>query len=123
MRVKLSMQVFGAYLCIAGFGGMVAPDIILSLFGFPPAEDEWIRMFALMAVILGFHYWVAAHAANMSFCKASVVARFFAAGFMVMTFLAGLFPAPILLFAAGDSAGALWTALALRKEAQAAAIL
>jgi len=113
------MQVFGIYLVvIVGLGLMLTPHFMLGLFGLSAAEDAWIRMVGMLASIVGAYYLIAANYDAQIVYRWSIPLRVYAAGFMVLIFLLGMVPAGILLFAAIDAFGALWTWAALRAQGQ-----
>jgi hypothetical protein len=122
MNSKLSLQVFGLYLVVvAGLGLMLIPHVMLGLFGLSAGDDAWIRMVGLLASIIGAYYLVAASAGLRQVIGWSVPLRLYASAFMGFLFVAGMLPVGILLFAAIDFLGAVWTWTALRTEAQGAA--
>ncbi len=117
MNSKLSLQVFGVYMIvIAGMGLMLVPHLMLGLFGLTSGDDAWIRMFGMLASIIGVYYLLAAHHGVQVLSWWSVPIRFYAAGFMVLLYLLGLLSAGILLFACIDVLGAVWTWVSLRAE-------
>jgi hypothetical protein len=122
MNSKLSLQVFGLYLVVvAGLGLMLIPHVMLGLFGLSAGDDAWIRMVGLLASIIGAYYLVAASAGLRQVIGWSVPLRLYASAFMGFLVVAGMLPVGILLFAAIDFLGAVWTWMALRTEAQGAA--
>ena len=109
-----SVQVFGVYLAALGMLLMVAPNLLLSVFGIAPTGEVWIRVVGMLALLLGFYYLRAAGRELTEFFAWTVLARasvplFFAA----FVWLDGA-PPMLLLFAAVDAAGAAWTWAALR---------
>lgn len=117
MSSRLTMQVFGVYLVvIVGLGLMLAPHLILGMFGLSAAEDVWIRMVGMLASIVGAYYLIAANNGAQMVYRWSIPLRIYAASFMTLIFLLGMVPAGILLFAAIDVFGALWTWAALRAQ-------
>jgi hypothetical protein len=85
--------------------------------GLPVPAEVWIRVLGVVAAILGYYYWVCGSANLVEFFRASIRGRI---GFAVLVvLLIVLFKAPLqlLLFAGVDLAGAVWTALAMRKPA------
>lgn len=117
MNSKLSMQAFGLYLIfIAGLGLMLAPNLLLGVFGLHSGDDAWIRMVGMLASIIGAYYVLAARTGVQELYRWSIPLRLYAAGFMVFLFVSGTLSMGILLFAAIDFFGAIWTWSALRKE-------
>ena len=119
MSSKLSMRAFGLYLIlVAGFGLMIVPHFVLGMFGLSAGDNAWIRMVGMLASIIGAYYLVAATSGAQEIIRWSIPLRVYAACFMVFLFISGTLPFGILLFAAIDLAGALWTWAALKSELQ-----
>jgi hypothetical protein len=112
-----SIKIFGLYVVITGLGLVFAPGLVLAPMGLPVPAEVWIRVLGVVAAILGYYYWVCGSANLVEFFRASIRGRI---GFAVLVvLLIVLFKAPLqlLLFAGVDLAGAVWTALAMRKPA------
>ncbi|NNE79210.1 MAG: hypothetical protein HKN18_02965 [Silicimonas sp.] len=119
MSSKLSMQAFGLYLVlVAGFGLIFVPHFMLGMFGLSAGDDAWVRMVGMLASIVGAYYLVAATTGAQEIIRWSIPLRVYAASFMVFLFISGTLPVGILLFAAIDVAGAMWTWSALKLETQ-----
>ena len=113
-RAARSILVFGIYLAVLGAGLFVSPDAMLALFRQPPAQEPWLRVLGLVSLVLGFYYVAAARADLTPFFRATLLGRGVGAvGFAAMVAL-GVLPAFVLLMAALDGIGALWTWSALR---------
>lgn len=116
-----SIQVFGIYVAAIGLVLLCVPNMLLSLFGFEPAREPWIRVLGVVVSALGYYYLSAARHGEKAFFRASVHGRVW----LVFAFLALVlleFAEPMLMaFAAIDLAGAAWTWLALRSERKPAA--
>ena len=114
-----SVFVFGCYLLVLGAGLVLAPDLLLAPFGFAPSTDVWVHVTGMLVLIIGGYYLVAARAQLQPLLRATVYARLgVLACFGVFSAL-HWGPAALLLFGAVDAAGAVWTALCLRRAAQA----
>lgn len=111
-----SLLVFGIYLAALGLFLLVAPNVLITLFGLPATGDIWIRVVGMLLVLLAFYDVQAARKETVEFFHWSVLARgsviLFFAGFV----LAGLVKPILLLLGAIDLAGAIWTRLALRSD-------
>jgi hypothetical protein len=117
---SLSIKVFGVYAMATGIGLFLAPALVLSPLGFAVPTEIWVRVLGAVTAALGFYYWACGSAGATAFFRASIPGRL---GFATLcTLLVIFFSAPpqLLLFGAVDTAGALWTALALRREPQPA---
>jgi len=117
-RAAISLLAFGTYLLLLGTVLMVVPNPFLGLFGLPPTHDVWIRVVAMLVLILGCYDVLAARAELTPvfrwsvWLRASVIAWF--AAFVVL----GMVRPILLLFGAVDMAAAIWTAVALRADAR-----
>jgi hypothetical protein len=116
-----SVFVFGIYLIVLGSTLVIAPNLLVSIFGFAPPDEPWVRVAGMLALIIGYYYVQCARAELRRFLELTVAARFavpvFFAAFVVLAFAK---PA-LLLFGMADLAGAIWTMLALRSDAKAVA--
>ncbi len=109
-----SLFVFGIYAVLAGLGLLLAPSIILNLLRFPPAADGWVRVVGALAIAVGAYHMIAARSESMSYLRGSVPVRIgFAFGLALLVATAQM-PRALLLLAAIDLGGALWTGVALR---------
>jgi len=109
-----SLFVFGIYAVAAGLGLVLIPGLVLGTLGFPPAEDGWVRVVGALAIAVGAYHIVGARNDLVPYMRATVWGRI---GFAVLLgglVIASAMPKSLLLFAAIDVAGAVWTAVALR---------
>ena len=113
-RAARSVFVFGIYLVLLGLGLLLFPNPLLTLFGFEPVPDIWIRVVGQLVLVLGLYCLAAARTGTAAFYRWSVAARL--ATFLVFTAFVslGLAKPMLLLFAFIDLAGATWTIFALR---------
>ncbi len=111
-----SILAFGAYLALLGLGLLVVPDALLALFGQPPSTEPWLRVVGVVVLILALYYLSAAASGTSAFYRWTTWGRPLAAAILVVLAAARLLPRFVLIFAAVDVAGALWTWLALRAE-------
>ena len=114
-----SLQVFGIYLIGIGVVLLFVPNLLLGLFGFPPAEEVWIRVLGLVVGILGVYYVIAAVRALRPLYLPTVILRSLAFTTFVALALLNLAPAQLVIFGVIDLLGALWTWRALRVEPRA----
>jgi hypothetical protein len=113
----ISVLAYGIYLAALGVVYMIVPNVPLQLFGFQSTTEPWIRVMAAMVVIVGYYYIQAARHRLTIFYRWTLHCRSFFPVFVVVLVAAGLVEPMLLLFGAIDLAGAIWTALALRREA------
>jgi hypothetical protein len=115
-----SLLAFAVYLVGMGLGLVAMPGLVLGLLGFPPVTDVWSRVVGLLALLLAFYYFQAARAGVEALVRWSVPGRVAVAlGFAALV-AAGQAGPMLIGLGLVDLAGALWTAWALRREAQPA---
>jgi len=109
----LSISVFGIYLIFVGAGFLVIPNILLPLFKFRKTDEPWIRVMAVLVLIIAFFYLVAAHHNLIPIFWATVYGRFFVfLSFMILVLTRKAQPM-LLVFGAVDAIGAIWTLVTL----------
>jgi hypothetical protein len=110
-----SLFVFGIYVLVAGAGLLLAPAVVLAPLQLAPPSDGWIRVVGLLALVVGGYDILGARSGDLRMLRASVWFRIgFAAGTAALVG-AGAMPAQLLVFGAMDVAGAVWTALTMRR--------
>jgi hypothetical protein len=108
-----SIFVFAIYLIFVGAGFLFIPNIVLPLFKFPKTDEPWIRVMAILILIIAFFYLVAAHHNLTPMFWATVYGRIFVfLSFMVLVLTKKAKPM-LLIFGLVDALGALWTLLTL----------
>jgi hypothetical protein len=115
-RARVSIIVYSAYLAATGLLLALIPNVILALVRLPEDHGFWVRMAGILAFALGIKAIQNSTAENASFFRFDNVTRTIAATFMVILVSFGIAPKIILVFAAIDYGGALWTERALRTE-------
>jgi hypothetical protein len=117
--VARSLVVFGWYL--AGFGALLvlAPNLLLSVFGLPPTDEVWIRVVGVLVLIIAYYNIRLGRADFLPFARLTVHARAAVLVFLVIFVGAGLVKPAAIIVGAIDLAGALWTAAALRSDSRA----
>ncbi len=111
---SLSIKVFGIYAAVTGIGLVLAPNLVLGPLGVPATTEVWIRVVGALAVVLGYYYWACGVEDALAFFKATVKGRFLYAALSVSLIAVFQAPMQLLLFAAIDIAGAVWTWQGLR---------
>jgi hypothetical protein len=114
-----SIQTFGLYLLALAVVLLVAPNLLLQLFGLPPSHDVWIRVVGMLVAFLGVYYLRAAAAGLTAFFAWTVPVRASVLLFFGAFVALGFAPPMLLLFAVVDALGAGWTWWALRQERRA----
>ena len=109
-----SVFVFGIYAVVVGLGFLVIPNVLLPLFGFGATTEVWIRALGMVLVSAGYLYLQSGRNEVTSFFPWTVHGRAFVVVCFIAFVVLGLAKPMLLLFAAIDFLGALWTGLALR---------
>jgi len=111
-----SIRAFGLYAVLLGAVLLVAPNVLLGLFGLAPTSEVWIRVVGMLVAFLGVYYQVAAATEHAAFMATTVLVRGSIPLFFLVFVGAGWVEWPLLVFAAVDLAGAVWTGMALRSR-------
>jgi hypothetical protein len=112
-----SIFIFGVYIIVSGTFALLAPNMVVTLFGLPPSSEVLIliRFVGLVFAILGGYYVQSARHNLVPFFGMTVVGRLVLVAGMAGFVLLGLTKPNLLLLAIGDFLGAIWTGLSLRK--------
>ena len=117
-RAALSILVFGIYLAALGLVFLLAPNALLALAGIPATQEVWAHLVGMLLLVLATYYLLAATSETRPFFRWTLYTRF-SAILVLIGFVAAELIGPIVyVFWLGDLAGAVWTWLALRKDAQ-----
>ena len=119
-RAAFTVAAFGVYLLVLGAVLVLAPNLLLGLFGFPPTSEVWIRVLGIVVIILGVYYVSAAKNEARPFFAVTVGSRFFALAAFAAFAAFGLTQPTLVLFGVVDTLGALWTLRALRADTRPA---
>jgi hypothetical protein len=118
--VARSLVVFGWYLAGLGASLVLAPNVVLGMFGLPPTEEVWIRVVGVLVLVIAYFDVRLGRAEFLPHARLTVHARVGVFVLLVAFVLAGLAKPILVLIGAIDLAGALWTAAALRSHARSA---
>ncbi len=110
-----SVFVFGLYLLGLGLILVIAPNLLLGLFGFPAVTEVWVRVVGVLTLFLSFYYLQAARAELTDFFRWTVYTRSSLILFFAAFVLLGYAQAALIQFGVIDLLGAIWTGLALRR--------
>lgn len=110
-----SVYYFGFYLFVLAITLVVVPNMLLSMFGFDPTTEVWIRVLGAVVFAIGIYYVFTAPTNNETFLKATVYARTCIMVWFTLFVLLGWAKPALLLFGVVDLLGAAWTWSALRK--------
>ncbi|MFZ0306234.1 MAG: hypothetical protein WAL75_26350 [Terracidiphilus sp.] len=119
-KARVSIIVYGAYLATAGLVLALIPNVLMALVGLPDDRGFWVRIAGALAFVLGIKGIYNSTAENVAFFRFDSFTRTFAATFMVILVLSGIAPKIILVLAAIDYGGALWTVLAIQADKRSA---
>ena len=116
MNMAKSLVLFGIYMIVVGLTLLVAPDPVITFLGFEAVDDVWVRLFGWMVVSGGYIYIQVGRSGNEVFARATLLVRLTVVVVHLVLFLLDLAPAVLLTFGSADFVGALWTAMALRRD-------
>lgn len=111
-----TIQIWSFYLLGLGLTLLLMPNVLLTLFGFPPTEEVWIRVVGMLVLVLAYYCFEAARQEVRPFFEWSVKARVAVLFFFIAFVLLGLALPALILFGVVDLVGALWTEWALRRQ-------
>lgn len=117
-KAAKTMQVFGIYLIITGIGFLTMPNKILSIMKVAPATEVWIYVMGMLIFLLGFYYIAAARDEAKTLFQWSVYTRTSVLFFFIAFVLLKLGDPLLIGFGFIDLAGAIWTAIALKRDKQ-----
>ena len=97
-----------AYMAFTGAGFLLMPQMVAGLLHLGPAEEVWIRVVGLVALLLCTYYYAAIKNEALWFARTTVWGRY---GFcLALSGLALMFGLPMLIAVAALEAGlAVWT--------------
>ena len=113
-KAATSVLVFGIYLVVIGLGFLLAPNLPLDLLGFPTTTEPWIRVMAMLLLILAFYYIQAARNEMTAFFRLTVPGRASVIVFFIAFVVLDLAQPMLIMFGVVDLLAAIWTAWALR---------
>ena len=115
-KSAFSSRVFAVYLFFVGAVFVVAPNLLLSIFGIAPSTEVWIRVVGVIAFNIGIYAWVSAN--HRPFLEASVYTRLIVFVAFTTFAIVGLGSPMLILFGVVDLCGGIWTHLALKADAR-----
>lgn len=110
------MLVFAGYLFCMHVIFVLFPDIALPALGFDPPDEVWVRILGYVVGSVAFYHYMAVRQNIKNFYWWSAYARFPILPTFALLVWMGKGPPTILVMGTFDSACALWTWLALKKE-------
>lgn len=115
-QAATTIKVFGVYLACLGIVLLLAPNLLLVLFGVAQTTEVWIRVVGMLALVLSYYYWQAGRRNVAEFFAWTVPARIGVLVFFCVFVAFDLAPPVLILFGAVDALGGVWTGVALRRE-------
>jgi hypothetical protein len=112
-----SMVYFGVYVFLTGTVLLIAPDLLLSLFGLGSTTDVWIRVLGCVVSALGAYYVTMGRAEATAFFRATLWGRAWIFVSFSGLVVIGMAKPPLVLFGIADLLGAVWTWRALKTAA------
>ena len=110
-----SLYVQMAFVIVSGIPAVLVPNLFLTLCGFPPSSDIWIRVLGLLLLAIAPYYYNMARHGNVPVVRATVQGRvFFSIGLLVLVGFK-LASWPMTVLAVSELALAGWTAWELRQ--------
>ncbi len=113
-KAARSIHVWSIYALVVGALLAVVPNTILSILGVAKTDEVWIRVLGVVIVVLALYYWDGAKNEARHFFVASLLGRGFAAAALILLWLTGA-PVQLLIFAAVELIGVIWTYSSLRE--------
>ncbi|HCS20935.1 MAG TPA: hypothetical protein DIW47_10325 [Bacteroidetes bacterium] len=115
-RSAKSVFIFGMYLAVIGLILLFVPNALITPFGIAPTEEVWIRLSGILFMALTVYYVLAAKHEIVVIMKATAFIRMTIIVFFTAFVLLEFVSATILIFAAIDFLGGIWTFFLLKKE-------
>jgi predicted membrane channel-forming protein YqfA (hemolysin III family) len=116
-NVAKSVYYFSFYLLLAGLGLFLFPNQIIALLGIPPTNEVWVHLVGALTFILGVFFYYMAKQDSRPFFFISMSGRGIFSLSIISLVLFYKAPAALLLFAAVDVCGLVWTAINYKKRA------
>jgi hypothetical protein len=110
-----SMYAQLVYMLGIGFGLLLIPNTILSIFSVLPSNDGWIRVIGALALALVIEYYTMIKQQNTAFFMGTVWGRYLFCGVLALLVALGYLEKPVYLFAILEAGLAVWTHLSLKK--------
>lgn len=113
-----SLYVQMAYVIVAGIPAVLTPNFILTLSGFAPTTDIWIRVLGLLLLAVAPYYYTIAKYGSVPVAKATVWGRYFFSLSLLLLVGVGIGPLPLVGLAVSEIALAAWTDWEIRRVGQ-----
>jgi hypothetical protein len=114
----LSLIVQSIYVILTGLQLIFVPNLLISMFGFEPTTEIWIKVLGIVILPLSAVYYAISKQGNKEVVFSTIISRTFVGVGFTFLALTGLAKVNLILFAGIDLATAAWTWMELKKEAQ-----
>ncbi len=118
-RAAQSIFIFSFWVLGCGIGLLFFPALMMSLLNIPSSATLVAQIFGMVLLILAFYYFMAGrHGGMTEFYRWTTYTRSAAFVLSLGLVVSGQAPPVLMSFLLVDVLGALWTFLALRRDAQ-----
>ncbi len=115
-RSAKSVFIYGIYLALVGLMLVIAPNVLLNLFGIESTNEVWIRLEGILLMATTVYYFIGAKYELILILKATAFIRFTVIIFFTAIVLLELVSPSIIIISVIDFLGGAWTYLMLKKE-------
>ncbi len=115
-KTAISIMVYSIYLGTAGICMALIPNVLLHLLGHPTTNEVWVRLFGILAAVLGVKGIHGARNELLSTMQVDVVTRTVFSVFLTVLVVMGIARPILLLFAVIDFVAAIWTQTTIWKS-------
>ncbi len=112
----MSLTVQAIYVLLTGLQLIFVPNMLLSMFGFEPTTEIWIKVLGIVVLSLALIYYAVSKQDNRDVVKATMFARLLVGSGFLLLVLTGQVKSALILFAGIDIATAVWTWFELKKS-------
>ena len=113
----LSLVVQAVYVILTGLQLIFVPNMLLSMFGFEPTSEIWIKVLGIVILPLSAVYYAISKQGNEESLRATIISRGFVGLGFILLALSGQAKMNLILFAGIDIATAIWTWTEMKKVA------
>ena len=110
-----SIIYYSIYLGSLGLLLAVIPNLTISTLGLPPTDEVWIRLFGVLALVLGIKGIYGGRNELRGMMRVDVYTRLGFSVYLAVLLVVGLAPPVLIIIGVIDLAAAVWTLLELRK--------
>lgn len=115
MKKSLSLSVQAVYVLITALQLIFVPNMLLSMFGFEPTSEIWIKVLGMVLLSLVFVYYGIIQSGDKNILKMTIYSRLIVVVGFILLVATGQAASPLILFAGIDLGTAIWTWFELKK--------